>query len=87
MDSKFVFVDVIKIPDQSSPDGVSPSTWGIFDGKPDVKTFRYRCKFCNVIIEARFPRWDRMLGKTHDETAPLNGWKSPCCIKNVERIE
>ena len=82
MDSKLVLV----IPDMSSPDGASPSMWGIFKGKDDVNPVRFRCIYCNMTIEVRFPRYDRMLNKFHDETAPLNGWKSPCCIKRVERI-
>ena len=76
------------IPDNTSVDGANPSMWGIFIGTDETVSNLFYCTFCYREIEARFPRYDKILDKTIEADVPENGgWKSPCCIKQVKRIK
>ena len=92
MDSQPVFITVdnskIIVPDNTSHDGAAPSMWGIFIGDDKTVPDLFYCTFCYRRIEARFPRYDKVLDRTNEADVPENGgWKSPCCIKQVKRIK
>ena len=81
MVEKFVHVREFNIPDDSSPDGVAPAMWGPYIG--GGKMHRFYCKDCNMYINVRFPRWDRMLNRERDAKGVLqNYFKCPMCIKS-----
>ena len=77
----------IDIPDDSSRDGVAPSMWGSYCGEEKPNIGRFVCTFCFRIIEAKFPRYDKILNKVTEVDAPVTNWRSPCCIHKVERLE
>ena len=81
MDNKFVPVRELHIPDNSSHDGVAPAMWGAYIG--DGKMHRFFCKVCEMYINVRFPRWDRMLNRARSAEGVLqNYFKCPACIKS-----
>ena len=53
----------IDIPDDSSRDGVAPSMWGSYCGEEKPNIGRFVCTFCFRIIEAKFPRYDKILNE------------------------
>lgn len=78
-----LWLGVYRIPDDSS---VGKSTlysmWGIYTGKG--KPLKYKCTnlACQVVLEANFPRYDRILNKTYGNKQP--GWRCPCCAIKIE---
>ena len=79
---------IIEVPDNSSRDGTAPSMWGTYCGDENPTVGRFICTFCYRIIKANFPRHNKILNRINEvDGAVKEHWKSPCCIKNVKRIE
>ena len=80
-------MSTIVVPDDTSFDKANPSMWGVFSGgEPTIG--RFQCTFCFRVIEANFPRYHKILDKTYEvDGAIKHGWKSPCCVHNVKRLE
>lgn len=79
----------IKIPNDTSHDGgAAPSTWGTYCGTTKPTVGRFMCTYCFRIIEANFPRYNKILDRINEaEGAIREHWKSPCCVRGIERIE
>lgn len=75
----------IEIPDDTSFDGANPSMWGVAD--PFGQSAIFICLFCYREIEATFPRYHKILDKSYSADDVTDaGWRSPCCIHKIERI-
>ena len=77
----------VVVPDDTSFDKANQSMWGQFlGGEADIGVFI--CTFCFRTIEAKFPRYDKILDRTYEvDNSIIQKWKSPCCVHSIERIE
>ena len=79
---------VVEVLDDTSYDGANPGMWGVFVGGEDWKLGRFICTYCFRIVEAKFPRYFKVLDKIHDiDDKVLEKWRSPCCAEKIERVD
>ena len=69
---------IIEIPDDSRQSPAHYSMWNV--AVPPGELYDYICYYCRITWRVRFPRFDKVLQKTFDETAPMtNGWRCVGC--------
>ena len=80
--SKGVWIEVYRIPDNSAADKGMYSMWGVYAG--NGKLLPYKCKnlACQVTLEVNFPRYEKVLDKMHEGVK--EGWKCPLCLAKIE---
>ena len=77
--------NVYRIPDNSAVEKSMYSMWCEYQGNGEL--FRYKCTNlgCQVVLEAYFPRYDKVLDITHTSEAPLEKrWRCPLCVHYIK---
>lgn len=82
-----IFKTLYKIPDNSAIEKSMYSMWCEYLGSNNGKLFRYKCTNlgCQAILEANFPRYDKVLDILHTEESPIEKkWRCPLCVFPIE---